>query len=71
MKLAALGIVLGLAGAMIGSRALVTLLFGVSPLDSTTYVGVVTLLAAVSALACAMPAWRAALVRPSIALRSE
>ncbi len=71
MTLAALGIAIGLVAASVASRALVTLLFGVTPLDSATYTGVATLLAIVSMLACAMPAWRAARVRPSVALRFE
>jgi putative ABC transport system permease protein len=71
MTLAGLGIAIGLVGAGITSRALVTLLFGVTPLDSVTYAGVATLLVIVSMLACAMPAWRAARVRPSVALRFE
>jgi putative ABC transport system permease protein len=71
MTLTGLGIAVGLAGASIASRALVTLLFGVTPLDSTTYVGVAFLLVIVSMVACSMPAWRAARVRPSIALRFE
>jgi putative ABC transport system permease protein len=71
MTLAGLGIVVGIAVATIATRALVTLLFGVSRLDSTTYLAVVALLASVSAIACAMPAWRAARVRPSIALTAE
>ena len=41
LTLAGLGIVFGMVGAMIASRALVTLLFGVSRLDSTTYIGVI------------------------------
>jgi putative ABC transport system permease protein len=71
MTLASMGIVIGLVGAGITSRALVTLLFGVTPLDSATYVGVVMLLAIVSSIACGIPAWRAARVRPSEALRFE
>ena len=71
MTLTGLGIAIGLIGAAITSRALVTLLFGVTPLDAVTYVGVAALLASVSMLACAMPAWRAARVRPSVALRFE
>ena len=46
-----------------------TLLFGISRLDAT-YLGVIAA-GDVSAIACGMPAWRAARVRPSIALRSE
>ena len=64
-------IAIGLVGATIASRALVTLLFGVTPLDSTTYASVATLLVMVSMIACALPAWRAARVRPSVALRFE
>jgi putative ABC transport system permease protein len=71
MRLAATGIVIGLVGAGITSRALVTLLFGVTPLDFATYVGVALLLAIVSSVACGIPAWRAARVRPSEALRFE
>jgi ABC-type antimicrobial peptide transport system permease subunit len=71
MTLTGLGIVIGMAGATVASQALVTLLFGISRLDSTTYLGVVALLTGVSAIACGMPAWRAARVPPSLALRSE
>jgi putative ABC transport system permease protein len=71
MTLAGLGIAIGLVGAGIASRALVTLLFGITPLDSATYAGVATLLAIVSMIACAVPAWRAARVRPSVTLRFE
>jgi putative ABC transport system permease protein len=69
MKLAALGIAIGTAGAMLSSPALVALLFNVSRLDSITYLGVIALLAILSVLACAWPAWRAARVRPFVALR--
>jgi putative ABC transport system permease protein len=71
MALVGLGIAIGIVGAGIGSRALVTLLFGITPLDAITYVGVAVLLAGVSLLACTMPALRAARVRPSVALRFE
>jgi putative ABC transport system permease protein len=71
MTLSAVGIVIGTAGAMTASGALATLLFGVSKLDVTTYVGVIALLAVVSAIACGLPALRAARLRPSIALRAD
>jgi putative ABC transport system permease protein len=71
MTLTGLGIAAGLCAAWVASRALVSLLFGVSPLDPAVYLGVVALLAAVSVFACWVPAWRAARVDPSITLRAE
>lgn len=71
MALTALGVVIGISGALVASQALITLLFGVSRLDPVTYFGVIALLAGVSAIACAVPAWRAAQVDPSITLRAE
>jgi putative ABC transport system permease protein len=71
LALAGLGIVIGLLGAMAASRALITLLFGVSPLDPVTYAGVVAVLAGVSIVACWIPAHRAAQVDPAITLRAE
>jgi len=71
MGLAGLGAVLGLAGALLASQALTSLLFGVSALDPVTYLGVIALLLAVSALACWAPAWRASRVEPSITLRAD
>jgi putative ABC transport system permease protein len=47
LTLAALGIVLGVACALMSSRALVTLLFNISQLDAVTYLAVMTLLIAV------------------------
>lgn len=71
LRLTGLGVLIGVAGAALSSRALVTLLFGISPLDTATYLGVVALLAGVSVVACAMPALRAARVQPTTALRAE
>jgi putative ABC transport system permease protein len=71
ITLTALGIVIGLSGALAASQALVTLLFGISRLDLVTYLGVIALLGGVSAIACSVPAWRAAQVDPSITLRAE
>jgi putative ABC transport system permease protein len=71
MRLTGLGVAIGLGGAAAASRALITLLFGVSPLDPVTYLGVFALAAGVAAIACWVPAWRAARVDPSITLRAE
>ena len=69
--LTGIGVVIGLAGAAVASVAIVTLLFGISRLDPATYAGVATLLFAVSGIACAIPAWRASRVDPSLTLRAE
>lgn len=71
MSLTGLGVVIGMVGALAASRALITLLFGISRLDPVTYGGVIAVLIAVSAIACSVPAWRAARVDPSITLRAE
>jgi ABC-type antimicrobial peptide transport system permease subunit len=62
---------IGLVAAGLASRALVTLLFGVSPLDPVTYAGMTALLGGVALVACGVPAWRAAQIDPAQTLRSE
>jgi predicted permease len=71
MRLTGLGVAIGLAGAAAASHWIAAMLFGVSPLDLVTYVGVIALLAIVSMLACGVPAWRAARVDPASTLRAE
>ena len=71
LTMTGLGVVIGLAGAAIASRALAAMLFSVSPVDPATYLGVVALLIVVAGLACAVPAWRAARVDPAVTLRAE
>ena len=53
------------------SRVVGRFLFGVSAYDPLTLVSVVPVLGGVALIACAIPAWRAARVDPTIALRSE
>jgi len=71
MRMALIGIVLGLAGAYALTRVLASLLLGVGATDSVTFVGVPVLLVAVALLACYIPARRAARVNPLVALRHE
>jgi putative ABC transport system permease protein len=71
LTLTGVGLAIGLAGAAIASRTLVTLLFGISRLDPQTYAGVLVAIGAVAAIACWVPAGRAARVDPAITLRSE
>jgi putative ABC transport system permease protein len=71
MRLTALGIAIGLCGAVGSAQGIRTLLFGTSPLAPIAWTGVVVTLVSVSAIACSAPAWRASRVDPSITLRAE
>ncbi len=70
-RLAAIGLVCGLAGAVAASRALSTLLFGVTTTDPSTFAAVAGTLALVALAAAYLPARRAAAVDPMAALRTE
>jgi putative ABC transport system permease protein len=65
------GIVLGLAGAAGLTRYFERLLFGLTPLDPTTFAAVALLFGAVATLAAFIPARRATKVSPLVALRGE
>jgi ABC-type antimicrobial peptide transport system permease subunit len=71
MKLTMGGLAIGIGGAWLTTRAMASLLFGVSATDTLTFIAVPLVLAAVSLLACAVPARRATKVDPMIALRYE
>jgi predicted permease len=71
LALAALGLALGLAGAVAGTRLLTSMLFQVKPNDPEVYLAVAVLLAAVTLVAGYVPAWRASRIDPLAALRQE
>jgi putative ABC transport system permease protein len=71
LALTGVGIGLGLAGAAAVTRALRGLLFGLTPLDPATFIGVAALFAIVAMLAALLPAHRATRVDPLVALRNE
>ena len=66
-----LGGVLGVAASLFAGRLIRGLLYGVSPLDPLTLVGVVALLLAIAAGAAAIPACRATRIDPVTALAAE
>ena len=65
------GLAIGIGGAVWSSRLFEGLLFGVTPLDGTTYAAVVAAFAAIAMLAAVIPARRASAVDPVTALRTE
>jgi ABC-type antimicrobial peptide transport system permease subunit len=71
LRLVAAGLVLGLAGALLATRLLRDLLFGVLPADPLAFGGTALLVAASALLACIAPARRASRVDPNTALRAD
>jgi ABC-type antimicrobial peptide transport system permease subunit len=65
------GMVLGLTAAAIASRLIADKLYGVGPLDPTTFTGAALVMSAVAILACCLPARKAARTDPIKALRAE
>ena len=71
VRLTALGIATGLLGAVLLTRGMASLLFGVSTMDPAVYISISALLLAVATLACYLPARRAMGLNPVMALRWE
>jgi predicted permease len=71
LRLAALGVAIGLAGAWALRRSLDSLLFGVQPTDPLTYAGIAALLIVVAGLASLAPALRSTRADPLEAMRGD
>jgi putative ABC transport system permease protein len=71
MRLVVIGAGLGLAGALLLTRAIASQLYGVAATDPLTFAGMTLILIAAGFVACAWPARRALSVDPTVALRSE
>jgi len=71
LALTAIGIVVGLAAAVVVARLMRTLLFGISPVDPLSFAAVPLVLAAAAALASFLPALRVVAINPVDALRAE
>jgi ABC-type antimicrobial peptide transport system permease subunit len=71
MEIVAIGLMIGLLAAVIFTRLLGALLYGIAPTDPMTFGFVTILLGAVALLANYLPAHRAMRVNPTVALRYE
>jgi ABC-type antimicrobial peptide transport system permease subunit len=71
LRLAALGVAFGLAGALALTQLMAGVLYGVSASDPLTFGAVALVLLGIAAVASCVPAWRATRVDPLVALRAE
>jgi serine phosphatase RsbU (regulator of sigma subunit) len=71
LQLTIVGVMVGLAGAFGLNRLMASLLFGVQPTDPTTLIATIATITLVAAAACSIPAWRAAVLPPMVAIRDQ
>ncbi|HUQ80582.1 MAG TPA: FtsX-like permease family protein, partial [Gemmatimonadaceae bacterium] len=71
LRLSAIGVALGIAGALALTRGMSTMLVGVAPTDPVTFVAIAVLFMAIAAVSSWLPARRAAGMDPNVALRDE
>jgi len=71
MRVVGAGVITGLAGALLATRLMTSVVYGVRVTDPLTYVGVAALLTGVAMLASYIPARRATRIDPLIAMRSD
>jgi ABC-type antimicrobial peptide transport system permease subunit len=71
LRLVAIGLVLGFAGALAVARLLTGLLYEIGPWDVGTYLGTIAVLGSTAVLATLVPAIRAATIAPVIVLQQE
>jgi len=71
VRLVVIGVALGVGASFLTSRLMTTVLFGVSPSDLQTLIAVPSVLIALAAVACLLPARRAARLDPMVILRES
>lgn len=69
-RVTGIGLAVGVTAAVLGTRLMRTMLYGVSHLDLITYGAVLLMIALMATIACAVPAWRAVGIDPARALRA-
>ena len=71
LQVTALGIIIGLAGALAVNRLIASLLFGVQPTDIAMIAFLIATITAAAVVASWLPAWRASRLDPNVVLRDE